>query len=53
MPMVAAERLDDLLALALAHQAGVDVDARQLVADRPVHERRGDRRVDAARQGNT
>ena len=34
MPMVAAERLDDLVALALAHQPGVDVDARQLVADR-------------------
>ena len=50
MPIVAAERLGDLLALALAHQPGVDVDARQLVADRPVHERRGDRRVDAAGQ---
>ena len=44
------ERLGDLLALALAHQPGVDVDARQLVADGPVHERRGDRRVDAAGQ---
>ena len=31
---VAAERLDDLLALALAHQAGVDVDARELMPDR-------------------
>ena len=30
MPWMAAERLDDLLALALAHQAGVDEDAREL-----------------------
>ena len=47
---VAPERLDDLIALALAHQSGVDVDAGQLMADRPVHERRRDRRVDAARE---
>ena len=46
----AAERLGHLLALALAHQPGVDVHARQLVADGPVHERRGHRRVDAAGQ---
>ena len=45
---VAPERLDDLLALVLAHQPGVDVDARELVTDRAVHERRRDRRVDAA-----
>ena len=41
---------DDLLALVLAHQAVVDEDARELVADRAVHEQRGDRRVDAAGQ---
>ena len=46
----AAERVGDLLALALAHQPGVDVDARQLVADGPVDQRRRDRRVDPARQ---
>ena len=48
--LVAAERLDDLLALALAHQPGVDEHARELRADGPVDERGGDRRVDAARQ---
>ena len=48
--LVAAERLDDLLALALAHQPGVDEDARELGADGPVDERGGDRRVDAAGQ---
>ena len=47
---MAAEGLDDLLALALAHQAGVDEHARELVADGLVHERGGHRRVDAARQ---
>ena len=47
-PHRAPERVGDLLALALAHQPGVDVDARELVADGAVHERRGDRRVDAA-----
>ena len=36
MPMVAPEGLDDLIALAQPHQPGVDVDARQLVADRLV-----------------
>ena len=46
-----AEGLDDLLALVLAHQAVVDEDARELVADRPVHEHRRDRRVDAAATG--
>ena len=45
---VVAERLDDLLGLVLAQQAVVDEDARELVADRLVHEQRGDRRVDAA-----
>ena len=47
---VAPERLDHLIALALAHQPGVDVDARELVADRPVHQRRGHGGVDAAGQ---
>ena len=48
--LVSLERLDDLLALVLAHEAGVDEHARELVADGLVHERRGDRRVDAAGQ---
>ena len=43
-----AEGLDDLLGLVLAHQAVVDEDAGELVADRPVDERRRGRRVDAA-----
>ena len=43
-----AERLDDLLGLALAEQAVVDEDAGELVADRLVDERRGGRRIDAA-----
>ena len=47
---VAAEGLDDLLGLVLAQQAVVDEDAGELVADRLVHEQRGDRRVDAARE---
>ena len=47
---VLAERLDDLLRLRLAQEAVVDEDARELVADRLVHEQRGDRRVDAARE---
>ena len=45
---VVAERGDDLLALVLAHQAVVDEHARQLVADRAVHEQRRHRRVDPA-----
>ena len=47
---VRAERALDLLALVQPQQARVDEDAGELVADRAVHERRGDRRVDAARQ---
>ena len=47
-PEVLAERLDDLLRLVLAQQAVVDEDARELVADRLVHEQRGDGGVDAA-----
>ena len=50
MPWWRLERLDDLVALALAHQPGVDEHARELRADGPVHERGGDRRVDAAGQ---
>ena len=45
---VVAERGDDLLALVLAHQAVVDEHARELVADRAVHEQRGDGGVDPA-----
>ena len=47
---VLAEGLHHLRPLVLAQQAVVDEDARQLVADRPVDEQRGDRRVDATRQ---
>ena len=47
---VAGERLDDLLGLVLAQEAVVDEDARELVADRLVHEERSDRGVDAARE---
>ena len=47
---LAAERLLDLLGLVAAQQAGVDEHARELVADRLVHERGRDRGVDAARQ---
>ena len=39
-----------LLALALAQQAVVDEHARELVADRAVHQRGGDRGVDATRE---
>ena len=46
--LVALEGLDHLLALALAHQPGVDEHARELRADGPVHERGGHRRVDPA-----
>ena len=38
----------DLLGLALAHQAVVDVDAGEPVADRLLHDGGGDRRVDPA-----
>ena len=47
---VTAEGLHDLLGLVLAEEAVVDEDARELVADRLVHEQRGDGRVDAAGQ---
>ena len=48
--LVAAEGLDHLLALAQAHEAGVDEDAGELGADGLVHQRRRHRRVDAARE---
>ena len=47
---VAAEGLDHLLGLVRAHEAVVDEDAGELVADRLVDEQRGDGRVDAARE---
>ena len=45
---LAAERLLDLLGLAQAEEPGVDEDARELVADRLVHERGGHGGVDPA-----
>ena len=48
--VVVAERRDDLLALVAAHQPVVDEHARQLVADRAVHEQGGHRGVHAARE---
>ena len=47
---LAAEQPHHLLALAGPHQAVVDEDAGQLVADRLVDQHRGDRRIDAAGQ---
>ena len=47
---VARERLHHLLGLVQAQQAVIDEHAGQLVADRPVDQRRGDRRIDAAGQ---
>jgi hypothetical protein len=46
--VVVAEKADDLLGLAEAHQAGIDEDAGQLLADRLVDQDGGDRRIDAA-----
>ncbi|CAB4834767.1 unannotated protein [freshwater metagenome] len=48
--LIAPERLDDLLALALAHESRIDEDTRELGADGLVDERRGDSRVDTTRQ---
>ena len=48
--VVAAEKADHLLRLALAQKAVVDEDAGQLVADRLVDQDRRDRRIDAARE---
>ena len=47
---VAVHDCEDALGLLLAQEAVVDEDARELVADRAMHERRRDRRVDAAGQ---
>ena len=47
---VPAERLDHLLRFVLTQEPVIDEHARQLIADRLVHEQRGDSRVDAARQ---
>ena len=48
--VVAAEHGDDFLRLVLPHQAVVDEDAGELVADRLVDQHRRDRGIDAARQ---
>ena len=48
--VVLAEHGDDVGRLVLAHQAVVDEDAGQLVADRLVDQQGGDRGIDAARQ---
>ena len=45
---VSGEGFDDMLGLVLAEEPVVDEHARELVADRLVHEERSDRRVDAA-----
>src|SRR2546430_10760400 len=48
--VVAAEEIDDLLALAGPQQAGIDKDAGQLVADRLVHQHRRHGGIDTARE---
>ncbi len=45
-----AEQAHDLVGLALAHEAVVDENAGELLADRLMDEDGGDRRVDAARE---
>src|SRR5919112_5940862 len=45
---VLAERLDDLLGLIVPQETVVDEDARQIVANGPVHEHRRRRRIDPA-----
>ncbi len=45
-----AERLGDLLGLALPHETRVDEHARELVPHRLVHEGGGNRRVDPTRE---
>ena len=47
---MAAKELDHLAGLVLAEQAMIDEDAGELIADRLVDQKRGDRRIDAARQ---
>jgi hypothetical protein len=51
MPWWRSEGLDHLVAFVLAHQAGVDEHAGELVADRLVHQGGGDRGVHATGQG--
>ncbi len=46
-----AERLEDLLRLSLPHQAVVDVDAVQLIADRLMEQDCRHGRIDPAAQG--
>src|SRR5579864_2451861 len=48
--VVVAEERDDLVRLRCPHQAGIDKDAGELVANRFVEEDSGDRGIDAARQ---
>ena len=48
--VVLAEHRDDVRRLVLAHQAVVDKDAGELVADRLVDQQGGDRGIDAARK---
>jgi hypothetical protein len=48
--VMVAEQADDLLGLVRPHQAVIDEDAGELVADRLVDQHRGDGAVDAARQ---
>jgi len=45
-PHVATEGLDHLIALAFAHEPGVDVNARELCADGAMHKRSSHARVD-------
>src|SRR4029079_9784163 len=46
--LVPTEGFDDLITFAAPHQAGVDVDTRELMPDRLVDKRRGHGRIDAA-----
>ena len=48
--VMVAEQGDDLLGLIQAHQAMIDIDAGELVADRFVDQHRSDRRIDPAGQ---
>jgi len=46
--VVVAEQPHDLSAFVLAHQAMIDEDAGELIADRLMNEHGGDRRIAAA-----
>ena len=48
-PEVRAERALHLIALVHPEQAGIDEDACKLITDRSMHERRGNRGIDASR----